>query len=689
MTENTRTLTYIGAAVVLLVAAGLINRKPVVESEDAVVDRVLFEGLKSPEAVAGLEIVTASADGAPEKFRVTRDSTGWSLPSHSNYPADAEKQVASAASSLIDLKVLDVVSKLPSEHATYGVLDPEKASAGAEGVGKLVNVLDKSGNSLGRLIIGKKDTRPSEDPEAGELRFVRAKGDAVYRVSLPTAKFSTNFADWIETDLLKLDPWDIAQVALKDYTIDVAEDPRTGQPVAAYEQASTIDLAFNDKDAKWSLKELTTYEDGEPKSAGLEGDEELNTSTLNALKSALDDLKIVDVSRKPEAMSSSLKADKSIFDNLQAMQSLRSRGFYVVGKEGGEPEILSSNGEVVVRMKDGVEYLLRFGGVAGVAGAESADSTESKSETSKDESAASEEKGTTLNRYIMVSANFNKELIPKPELEAVPGAAEDGKTQADTTDKTETGSEQAKKADESKSEKLEAREPASKGSPDSKATGDDKSSPKRSETEKDKSASVAVDAFQFVAVQDEDAKAPNAAKKGKQDQSEAKNSAATKEPEKATNGTKKQAQKVDSPKNEGAKQASDAAGKNKEQSTDDSQKIPDKAGDDAGSKKLSAEDKEELALERKRIQTENERKQKEYDEKIKKGEERARELNSRFADWYYVVSEETYRKIHLDRNAVIKKKAAETKDAANPDDGAKAIESKEATEKSDEDAGKE
>src|SRR4029078_379834 len=65
---------------------------------------------------------------------------------------------------------------------------------------------------------------------------------------------------------------------------------------------------------------------------------------------------------------------------------------------------------------------------------------------------------------------------------------------------------------------------------------------------------------------------------------------------------------------------------------------------------------------------ENEQKQKEYDEKIKSGEKRARELNDRFADWYYAVSEATYRKIHLNRDDVIKKKE-EKKDNASADGG--------------------
>ena len=39
-------------------------------------------------------------------------------------------------------------------------------------------------------------------------------------------------------------------------------------------------------------------------------------------------------------------------------------------------------------------------------------------------------------------------------------------------------------------------------------------------------------------------------------------------------------------------------------------------------------------------------------------EKKVRELNARFADWYYVISDDVYRKIHLSRDQIIKKKEA-------------------------------
>ena len=70
------------------------------------------------------------------------------------------------------------------------------------------------------------------------------------------------------------------------------------------------------------------------------------------------------------------------------------------------------------------------------------------------------------------------------------------------------------------------------------------------------------------------------------------------------------------------------------------------ATDAAGPKDIQAE--------RERITKENQRKIDERNDKLKKAEEKVRELNYRFADWYYVISEDVYKKIHLGRSDIIK-----------------------------------
>ncbi len=555
MNDNTRTISYLAVAAVLALVAFFTLPKPHAMVEEDTVGSVLFPDLKDPKAVRGLELVTYDeVNGKPVSFKVSQTANGWSLPAHSNYPADAEKQVANAATSLVDLIVLSVVSKDAADHEQYGVIEPDenKLKPGAVGVGKLVKVLDKSGKALAQLVIGKED-KLGENSEK-KLRFVRQLPyDVVYRVELPGDHFSTEFADWIETDLLKLDGWEISQVTLKDYNVTIEEGG------VDYDPRSSISLAFDDKESKWTLKELFKFEANKPVPVAVGQNEELNNAKLNDLKSALDDLKIVSVHRKPEKMSGNLKAEKTIFADAQAVQSLIRRGFYPIRNDKDEVDIMSSNGEVMVRMKDGIEYTLRFGDVAGQG---STNEAADKSDKQKPNDESSQ--GVSLDRFIMVTARFDKSTIAEPMLMPVPelpGQAAKPDTEANTD---------AGKSEEVKSKDAAKNDEASKG----------------------------------------DAKTDDAAKNDVEKQDAAKTDASK-----------------------------------------------------AAVKTPSADEKEELILKRKQIEKENERKQKEYEDKIATGERKARDLNERFAEWYYVVSEATYRKIHLSESDVIK---AKTPDANAP-----------------------
>ncbi|MEX0688431.1 MAG: hypothetical protein WD072_07180, partial [Pirellulales bacterium] len=100
---------------------------------------------------------------------------------------------------------------------------------------------------------------------------------------------------------------------------------------------------------------------------------------------------------------------------------------------------------------------------------------------------------------------------------------------------------------------------------------------------------------------------------------------------------------------------------------------PDAAGSaaDALAEAEEAEAKAQAAIEeRRRVERENRLKQEDYDEKVKGAQKRVRELNGRFADWYYVVSEAEFSKIRLSRSDVIKAKQVDEPPPAPADDPA-------------------
>ena len=471
-------------------------------------ERILFPELTDVQKAASLEVVKYDEELATlQPFKVVQAGGVWVLPSHQNYPADARDHLAAAATELVDLESLDVVSSSAADHETYGVIepDPEKIKPGMVGVGELIEIRDAGGNKLARLVVGKEDKRPGTSAAGGKkLRFVRKAGqDPVYRVEIDTSKFTTRFDDWIEKDLLKLSPWDVRRAVLDDYSLGAVESG--GRIRVEQNRKDRIEVAYDDKDQRWTLARLEAFGGGpEAKLETLGEAEELASPRLNDLRNALGDLKIVDVVRKPAGLSAELKAEEKFTADEEAVRSMQQRGFLPL-KSG---DILSTDGETIVGMKDGVEYVLRFGAGTSIGNG------------SGEDVAADDATG----RYLLVMARFNESLLEKPVLEEVPGEA-----------------------------------PATEG----------------------------------------------------------------------------------------------AAAEGGEQGAADQLKAADEA-----------EAKAQAALEARRaVERDNRRRQDDYDAKVKAAQRRVRDLNARFADWYYIVPTKEYAKIHLNRAAVVQPKGTDAADA--------------------------
>jgi len=516
MNESAKTVVFgsvAAAAVAILLVVSWVNRPelPAIDPTN-LIGKTLFDEFE-PLAVTDLKIVKYDeGTGTPQAFQVSQVKGQWSIPSHDGYTTDAESQLADAASSVLGLTVASFETENPGDHSMYGVLDPTSKTLepGTEGIGTRVTMKGKDDKVLLDLLIGNTVEGAKSD---ANLHYVRRAGqDPVYTMSVKTDKLSTKFEDWIEDDLLKLSAWDIKNIEVRDYMVDETR--------GTISHRGRLELAYDDAgDPKWQLTTDTEFTEGAWAPVEMTEDEELDTGKLDGLKSALDDLKIVDVRRKPAGLSADLKADEGFANNQEGALSLMSRGFYLA-EMNGQVELVSNEGEVRCVMKDGAEYVLRFGAID-----TSANGTESKGEE------GAEASNGNPNRYIFVMAEFNPDAISAPELEALPeeAAADTPAAEADATE-----------AD---------------------ATGD-----------------AAVDA------------------------------AAETDP------------------------AADA---------DTTDAAPD------------------ATAERARIEKDNQRKQDEYDEEIEKGKTHVAELNARFADWYYIISDEVYEKIHLGRDQIVKQKEPE------------------------------
>ena len=547
-----RTMAFLAGGIGLLLLGLWLQVQPKLRyrevADETAAAKVLFPELSDAAKAASLEIVSFDEDTATLiPFKVVKSGGVWVLPAQQNYPADARDQLAAAATELIDRPILDVVSSSPGDHELYGVIEPdaEKVEVGATGVGQLVEIRDGSGNKLARLIVGKEDKRPGGAANPGRaLRFVRKAGQyPVYRVEIDTSKFTTKFDDWIDKDLLKLSPWDIRRVTIDDSTSSFEVDPGSGGLAVSQDRKSRIELAYDDREAKWSLLKLEKFSaQGEPEEQLLGDGEELASSRLNDLRNALGDLTIVDVDRKPTGLSADLKTEEAFTGDQEAVLSLAQLGFFPF--QSGE--VLSSSGETVIGMKDGVEYLLRFGNPTTVAANATGAGESGENETE------------TSGRYLFVLARLNEELLEKPEPKPLPEVPA---------------------------------VPAEPGASDeADAPGDQ------------------------VKAEDKD-------------------------------------QDIDDAKNGKPEQEGSAA--------------------EALAQADEAEAKAQAALEdRRRVERENRLAQEEYEEKMKAAQKRVRELNNRFADWYYVVSDAEYAKIRLSGSELIQATPADEAAAAPTSDPA-------------------
>lgn len=577
MTETAKTFLFVGAAALSLIVAFAMGPTDAVDNLDDLIGSRLnqFE----VDVAKRLKIVKFNQETASKReFEVAENDGLWTIPSKQGYPADAAKQMGEAATCLIDREVLRVAAKSALEHKDLGVLDPNnsKLDSKAEGVGTRVTITDSNDATLTDMIIGK----AVKDAD-GQYYVRNADQDVVYVVSLDPDKLSTKFDDWIEDDLLQLSPMDIQRLYLEDYSAEmqIVMTNRGIEPRVALDQRGKMELTYDSTDSKWQAKKLEKF-DLEAKDFvddPLAEDEEINEDTMRELRNGLDDLLLVDVDRKPEGLSSNLKASSDFLTNREALESLQEKGFIPVGRnEQGEAEILSSEGETVCTLNSGVEYVLRFGNlkVDGGSGEEEKPTDEEQAESESTDDDADD----GFNRYLFVMARFNESVLEQPELEEVPALPEGGEAAA--TEETDSEAGETASEDESASEDAGAEAPA-----------------------------------EVTEEQEEE------------------------------------------------EETAEESGEAESDAADSSEETPSVAPEettDASDESESEEDPmAELIAQRESIEKENQRKLDEYQEQVEEGKQRVAELNERFGDWYYVISNDVYEKIHLSRADIVKKKESD------------------------------
>ncbi|WP_169978565.1 DUF4340 domain-containing protein [Tautonia rosea] len=399
MNETAKTLAFAGVALVTLAAASLATWLPDWRGPGAGFDDQgdpffpsFAEAVEAdPLAAQVLEVVSYDEDTAEVRpFQVEFRDGDWTIPSHHDYPADAQDRMARLAAQVADLTKGAIRSDRTSDHEELGVIDPmdEKITT-LKGRGTRITLRGTpGGEAMADLILG----RPVPDREG--LRYVRIPGkNRVYAAEVDL-DLTTRFADWIDTDLLnasapqtRLISYDTRKVNPDERTNDGAFVVRPGDPLV-------ID---RDNANEWIIE-------------GLGPDQEVDSSKVGDLIRAVDSLKIVGVRPLPSARNAILR-------------SLVSKGFYPT-QQG---DLLSNEGSLTLANDEGIVTTLRFGEITLATGDEltagvgedqdaSAEAEAEPDDASTD--AESSESGQTEGRYLIVSVAFDETYLASDDDDA-------------------------------------------------------------------------------------------------------------------------------------------------------------------------------------------------------------------------------------------------------------------------------
>jgi hypothetical protein len=522
MSDITKTFAFVAtaAALVGLAVANHFANRPKTNVDFERVGTPFFEEFTSSEQAASLEVSAVDPDNLTLKQFIVENENGvWRIPSHHGYPAEAAERLAKTAASVIGVERETLAGRLAAEHEKLGVVDPlGEDMEDPESAGKRITLKNPDGDVLVDLIIGKsagaaqlKESTQDFGNErpADEFYYVRRPDEQqTYKVKLDI-DLSTRFSDWIDPDLLRLDPAQLVRLDIDNYTL--SEDPSSlgGGPRALLKvQSDLFRLTRASSTEPWVLSDLETTA------------ETLNPPRINEMIASLGELQIVGVRPKTKYKNHSiLTADLKLNQRPEFKENpaefqlaldkflnqLEDNGFSLAGTNE-KLELVSQFGQLQAGIQDGVLYTMQFGKlvegeeseieIGGGASSESSDSTdqgeseaadENSSGTSNGDEAESEtQSDAEKNRYLMIRVSFDETLLGErpakpnePAAPVKPAGYVPVLPETETENKAETGDDDRTEAPDSDAATEENEDGAEDTTTDDAETPDEKDKPER------------------------------------------------------------------------------------------------------------------------------------------------------------------------------------------------------------------
>lgn len=419
MNESQRTIAFAVVAVVAVVLARFAGPSaPKPTAEITGVGELFYPDFKDADAAKSLEVTSYNPDTASVRpFMVVQDKNGlWRIPYAHNYPADGKDRLAKTAASMIGIKREGFAGQRENEHGDFGVLDPKaEAATDLKGIGNRITLKDGDGKVLADYIIGK------EVKGRAGMRYIRRPDEKATYIAKLDIQVSTKFADWIESDLLKIDGTRLNSIVIDTTTVDASQ--------RAIVDGEKNKLSRKTSSEPWKMEGLD------------EAKEEPNQDEIRKLVTALDELKIVGVRRKPTKLMQGLREGEGLQLDQLTVLDLDAKGFFLVRTPKGAFRLIPKDGNVIAVTDQGIGYDLKFGEIfsgteeqveVGFAAKEEGKDGEKKEGDKKEDEKKDESKSLQKSRYLFVTVHFDADgLGPKPEEPVKPEPPSDTPAAAD------------------------------------------------------------------------------------------------------------------------------------------------------------------------------------------------------------------------------------------------------------------
>ncbi len=670
---------------------------PGADAKSELIGQVFYPEFTQPDQAASLELtIWDDEDKKTKNFEIKKVDNLWTIPSYNDYPVESADQLIATAGSVINIKREFSAGRGSDTHARFGVIDPNDEEAKLkepDQIGDRIILKDDSGNVVCDLIIGN-PVDPSASNEAledgqivkGNRYYVRQPGqDETFAAEL-NLQISTDFEDWIETDLLQVEDASVKQLLVRTYDIENKPIELTGgEPFPM--QSNLSELILEKDGFDWKLNDLN------------EETETLDTAPISSLSNDLKALKIIHVEPKPVFQDTDTPVlNGDLTANLPKGLSNRSEmrvtqeswsvitpyGFFPSFADGKTKEsltVLSASGEFDFSTDAGLVYHMKFGGdvklekdkfefVAGSIDAKKEDAgSDADADSNKSDDESADDPNMKKGKIMSVHVTFDESLIEKPTLPVKPtepikpvkkGEAEETPAGKNDQPKSNQPPKSIAPTELKKEEAPPKQEPA-KQEPAKTAEKTGEPEPAKGNEE-----SGCCDSFE----QEES----NSQEKSKasEEQEEAKKEPKKQEPEKAKPASEKNVVKEEPKTQEGTEPKKTEAAKNEPMDPKANQEKPAEEKPDEFELAMQKYNMEMQQYQTALATYEDEMEQynkdlEAYEKKVKDNKQKVENLNDRFSNWFYVVDSANLSKLKLVRADIVKPKE-KTDDPTNAGD---------------------